>query len=200
MIDRSKFEAPTWNQVYRLLIKQSKRICLDGFKPDVIVGISRGGWLPARVLSDLLETSNLANVKAECYMGIGESSKLARLTQRISADVEGKRVLVVDEIFDSGRSLQLVVAHVLKQGAQQVKTATLYCKPNSAFQPDFCEKQTASWVVFPWETKETVRLIYESRKTDPARSEEDFAALEAAGVPKRLIARFLMEFSGAHTC
>jgi len=200
MTDKITFEAPSWRQIYSMLIRQSQRICGCGFKPDVIVGISRGGWVPARVLSDLLENANLANVRVECYVGIGESYNQARLAQGVSADVEGKHVLAVDEITDSGRSLQLAVAHLLGQGARQVKTASLFCKPNSAFEPDFCEKQTMSWVVFPWEIKETVRLIHESRKIDPARAEEEFVALAAVGVPKQLITRFLREFSEANTC
>ena len=200
MSGKLKYEAPNWNQIYSLLLKQSKAICRSGFKPDVVVGISRGGWVPARVLSDLLENSNLANIKTECYTGIGESHNQPKLTQCVSANVVGKKVLVVDEVADSGRSIQLVVAHVLEQGAKKVKTATLFRKPQSAYTPDFCEKQTKCWVVFPWEIKETVREIYESHKTRPEQTDADFVALQASGVPKRLITLFLNEFSEAKTC
>ena len=117
MTSKNLYEAPSWNQIYRLLLKQGTKICRSGFKPDVIVGISRGGWIPARVLSDLLENAKLANVKAEFYTGIAESRKDPTVTQCISADVSGKRVLIVDEVADSGRSLQLVVAHVIEKGA-----------------------------------------------------------------------------------
>jgi hypoxanthine phosphoribosyltransferase len=195
-----KYEAPTWSQIYTLLLNLSREICGSGFKLDIIVGVSRGGWLPARVLSDLLENSNLANVKTECYIGIAESRDQPKLTQCVSVDVAGKKVLVVDEIADSGKSLQLVVAHLLAQGAAVVKTATLCSKPKSAFIPDFCPKQTDCWVIFPWEIKETVHAIYESHKTTPEQAEKEFAALQEAGVSKRLITRFLSEFSEAKTC
>ena len=195
-----KFEAPTWTQIYNLLLNQSRKICSSSFKPEVIVGISRGGWLPARILSDLLENPNLANVKVECYTGIAEPRSQPVLTQCVSINVSGKKVLVVDEVIDSGKSLQLATAHIIEQGAIEVKTATLYHKLRVAFKPDFCEKQTSCWVVFPWEIKETVRAIYESHKTNPAQTEEDFASLTAAGVPKQLITRFLNEFSEAKKC
>lgn len=200
MTSKNLYEAPSWNQIYRLLLKQGTKICRSGFKPDVIVGISRGGWIPARVLSDLLENAKLANVKAEFYTGIAESRKDPTVTQCISADVSGKRVLIVDEVADSGRSLQLVVAHVIEKGASEVKTATLYCKPCSVFQPDFCEKQTGGWIILPWEIKETVHSIYESHKTSPEQAEREFMALQTAGVPKRLITRFLNGFSETKKC
>ena len=196
----ARYEAPTWNQIYNMLLKQSEKICRSGFKPDVIVGVSRGGWLPARVLSDLLENTNLANVKAESYTGIGEAKGHPDLTQCLSADVAGKAVLVVDEVADSGRSLKLITNHVYTQGAREVKTATLYYKRCCAFKPHFYEAETDCWVVFPWEIKETLREILEVHKTDAAQTEKEIKKIAAAGVPKRLITRFLREFSEAKIC
>ena len=62
-----EFEVPTWNQIYSMLLKLAGKIRRDKFEPDVIVGVSRGGWPPARVLSDLMCNPNLANVRAEFY-------------------------------------------------------------------------------------------------------------------------------------
>lgn len=189
------YEAPTWTQLYTLLLEQAERICRCGFKPDVIVGVSRGGWLPARVLSDLLENPILANVRAENYVGIGKARREPALTQGVSVDVAGKRVLVVDEVADSGGSLKLVKAHILAQGALEVKTAALYYKPQSVFKPDFYEKETECWVVFPWELKETVRKLFETHKHAATGFKKETAKLAGVGVPKRLIERFVKEFS-----
>jgi len=178
-----------------MMLKQAEKISKSGFKPDVIVGVSRGGWIPARILSDLLENSNLANVKVECYEGFNEVGKKATLTQRLSADVSGKRVLVVDEVADSGRSLKLVTQHIQEQGASQIKTAALYYKRDSAFTPDYYEEETYCWVVFPWEIKETVRSIYTKHKNRPARLEDGIAKLKTAGIPNWLTNRFVKELS-----
>jgi hypoxanthine phosphoribosyltransferase len=194
------FEAPTWNHIYRLLLQQSRAICRSGFQPDLLVGVSRGGWVSARILSDLLENANLVNVKVECYLGIGEALVAPRLTQCLSADVAGKRVLIVDEVADSGKSLQLVVGHVREKGAQQIKTAVLYLKPCCSFKPDFWAATTACWLVFPWEIKETLRKIMQAHKTDASQAEAELAELVRAGVSKSLIARFLREFSEAKSC
>ncbi len=195
-----EYDALTWSRIHSMLFKQAKQICSSGFKPEIIVGVSRGGWVPTRILSDLLENPNLASVKAESYFEIGKARSKPTLTQGLSADVAGKRVLVVDEVADTGNSLKLVKVHVLEKGAAEVKVATLYCKPCSACKPDFYEKETDCWIVFPWETKETVRKIFETHKTDAVALQKETAKLSAAGVPKRLIKRFIKEFSEAKTC
>jgi hypothetical protein len=196
----AEYEAPTWNQIFNMLLKQAGRICSSNFKPDIIVGVSRGGWSPARILSDLLENPNLANVKAESYIGISEARNKPTLTQGVSVDVAGKKVLIVDEVADTGGSLKLVREHVLEEGASEVKVATLYYKPYSAFKPDYYEKETDRWIVFPWETKETLRKIFETHHTNATRLRKETAKLASAGVPKRLITRFLKEFNEAKTC
>ena len=63
-----EFEIPTWEKIYELLLNLAQKIRKAKFKPEIIVGISRGGWPPARIMSDLLELPEMANVKAEFYL------------------------------------------------------------------------------------------------------------------------------------
>ncbi len=72
--------------------------------------------MPARILSDLLDNPNLASVKAENYVGVARVKVEPKLTQPLSVDVSGKRVLVIDDVADSGKSLQLVVSHMFERG------------------------------------------------------------------------------------
>ena len=74
--------------------------------------------------------------------------------------------------------------------------ATLYRKPWSMVKPDYCEKQTELWVVFPWDLKETVRRTFDNRGKKPIV--ELASDLYEAGLPKRLPARFLMEMVRTH--
>ena len=187
-------------QIYDMLLSQAEKISKSCFKPDIIIGIARGGWLPARVLTDLLEIPNLANVSAEYYVGVAETKNEPVLTQGISAVVTDKKVLIADDVADSGRSLKLVKEHVLQQGAKEVKTATLYYKPWSMVKPDYYERETKLWIVFPWEMKETIRKIVEKRKEKSASVEEETAKLVKAGLPKRLTERFLKEMFEERNC
>ncbi|MFQ6068657.1 MAG: phosphoribosyltransferase, partial [Candidatus Bathyarchaeia archaeon] len=149
-----KFEIPTWEQIYAMLLSLAQKIRNDKFCPDIIVGVSRGGWTPARVLSDLLENPEIANVKAEFYLGVAETKEEPVITQAVSVNVKGMKVLVVDDVSDTGKSLSLVKTHLLEQGAKDLKIATLYYKPWSVTIPDYYEKTTRDWIIFPWERKE----------------------------------------------
>ncbi|MGC8997848.1 MAG: phosphoribosyltransferase [Candidatus Bathyarchaeia archaeon] len=188
-----EFEVPTWNQIYKMLMQIAGKIRKDNFKPDVIVGVSRGGWPPARVLSDLLENPNLANVKVEFYVGVAETKGEPTLTQPVSVNVAGKRVLVVDEVADTGKSLQLIKQHLQKEGAAEVKIATIYLKPWSIIKPDYYAKETSRWIVFPWEIKETIRKIAKKCREQGKPIERNMEKLVRAGLSRRLVNRFLKE-------
>jgi hypoxanthine phosphoribosyltransferase len=193
------FEVPTWNTIYAMLLSQAKKICQSGFKPDFIVGVTRGGWIPARILSDLLEIPNLATVRVEFYLGVAETLNKPALTQSVSAVVLGKKTLVVDDVADTGRSLQLVKEHLLQQGAAEVQIATLYCKPFSVAKPDYYEKKTRRWVVFPWDMKETARKIFEKHQDKSAINLET-EKLVKAGLPRPLVKAFLKEVLEERDC
>ncbi|MGA3191449.1 MAG: phosphoribosyltransferase [Candidatus Bathyarchaeia archaeon] len=195
-----KFEAPSWNQIYDMLLDLADTIRKDGFKPDMIVGVSRGGWPPARVLSDLLSNPNLANVRVEFYLGVGETKSEPALTQPISVAVAGKRVLIVDEVADTGKTLKLVKEHIIEQGAVEARTATVYCKPWSTVKPDYHSKETSDWIIFPWEVKETIRKITKECNENGKPVEEETEKLRKAGVPDPLIKRFLKEILEEERC
>ncbi len=196
---RAKFEVPTWKKIYDMLLSQAEKIRQSGFKPDVIVGITKGGWIPARVLSDLLEIPDLVTVRVEFYLGVAETRNKPVLTQGVSAVVTGKKALIVDDVADTGKSLHLAREHVLQQGAPEVRIATVYSKPWSIIKPDYYEIETSCWVVFPWETKETVRKIVE-KHGDKNAIDMETAKLEKAGLPKQLTERFLKEVFEERDC
>jgi hypoxanthine phosphoribosyltransferase len=98
----------------------------------------------------------------------------------------------VDDISDSGESLQLAKNHLEKQGAKEIKIATLYAKASTKTKPDYCEKQTSNWVVFPWDTKETIRKIIENQAGKCVTGKE-MEKLVKAGLPKQLAEKFLKE-------
>lgn len=188
-----EFDVPSWDKIYEMLLNLASRIRGANFGPDVIVGISRGGWPPARIMSDLFENPELANVRAEFYLGVAETKSQPMITQPISVSVAGKKVLVVDDVTDTGKSLHLVRSHLEKHGSTEVKIATIYYKPWSILVPDWYEKETSSWVIFPWERKETVRSVIEKYKTRGKSIEEAKEKLVQSGLDRKLVERFIQE-------
>ena len=165
MLPSQKYLAPTWDRVYDLLLDIALKIRASGFKPDYIVGVSRGGWAPGRVLSDLLENAHTVNIKIEFYVGIGKTTRKPVVTQPLAEDISKKKVLVVDDVADTGESLKVALAHVVEKGAAGVKTATIYYKPHSVFKPDFFADSTSDWIIFPWERLEATELLIQEART-----------------------------------
>jgi hypothetical protein len=191
-----EFEIPSWEEIYELLLELADQIREDGFETDVVVGVSRGGWPPARVMSDLLEKPQLVNVATEFYLGVAETKGEPVITQPVSASVKGKKVLVVDDIADTGKSLKLIQTHLKERGATEIRVAAIYHKPWSIVVPDYYQKDTTSWVIFPWERKETIRKILEKYECEGKPVKEAAKKLVRSGLDRNLVKRFMREISG----
>jgi uncharacterized protein len=172
-----------------MLLTLAKKIKKSGYKPDIIVGVSRGGWPPARIMSDLLENSHVANMRVEFYKDIGVRSKKPRITQPVTADVTGKKVLVVDDVADTGHSLKAVANHLRRMKTGDVKVCTIYMKPQSIFRPDFYVRSTRKWIIFPWERLEAVRLISRKNKATVATVSAIAKQLKGSGISGDLVKR-----------
>ena len=174
-----------------MLVGLAGRIRKSGYAPDVIVGVSRGGWPPARIMSDLLENQNLANMKVVFYKDIGVRNQAPVITQPVTSEVAGKRVLVVDDVSDSGLSLRTVYRHLKRKKARDVKVCTIYLKPRSVFTPDFYSRKTSRWVIFPWERLETLRLLTQRLGKDTRGHPKLLGELRSSGIAPSLIKRLM---------
>jgi hypoxanthine phosphoribosyltransferase len=186
------YEVPTWSQIYDYLLLLAQKVQSAAFMPDVVVGVCRGGLIPARILVDLLEARQLATIQVEFYIGLGETKEQPSLKQALALPVVGKRVLLVDDIADSGKTLQYATGYLRDQGATEIKTLTIYYKACSIVKPDFYEKETDCWVVFPWEAKETLRKIV-CRQAGKRQQSHEVAKLVKAGLPMHLTERLLRD-------
>jgi hypoxanthine phosphoribosyltransferase len=149
----------TWDEVDRLCRSLARKIKRGGFSPDLVVGISRGGFPVARILCDELGIRKLASLQIEYYSSPGKTRKEPVLLYPLNADVKGKKVLIVDDVADRGESLKLAKKHVGEKGAKEIKIATIHYKPWSVTIPDFYVKKVKSWIVYPWERKETAEIL-----------------------------------------
>lgn len=139
-----------------LTLRLSERIVSSGFTPDIIVGIARGGWIPARILSDVLYANTLENIRIEYYTDVGVRGKEPKITQPLSGSLEGKKILIVDEVADTGDSLFHAIEYAKSLGVEELRSAVLHLKPTSRVTPDYFMVKTSSWTVYPWENRESI--------------------------------------------
>ena len=169
MQQESKYLVFSWQDVYNLTLRLSEKIVDSGFNPTVIVGIARGGWIPARILSDVLYANTMWNVRIEYYTDLGRKGREPKITQPLIVPLAGQRVLVVDEVADTGESLRYAVEHVKKQQVSDVKSAVLHLKRSSSIIPDYYMQMVEAWTIYPWEHRESIiALVKKFRTEDPS--------------------------------
>lgn len=189
-----EYEMTTWEGLYQAMLELAQKIVESSYKPDVIVGIARGGWMVARIMSDLLNNSNVGNIKIEYYVDVGVRSEKPIVTQPVSVDVRGKRVLLVDDVADTGESLKVAVDHLKERGASEVRVATIHYKPWSVFEPDYWVRKTEAWVIYRWELAEFARSLLEKMRKEGKSIEDVKKELVKIGFEPE-IADEIMEFA-----
>ncbi|WP_050799385.1 phosphoribosyltransferase [endosymbiont of Tevnia jerichonana] len=135
-IERGKpCELITWHQSYGLCRLFAERLRASGFRPDIIVAIGHGGWVIGRILADFLNLMDLTSFKIEHYHGPHKQAR-AKVKYPLSTHVSGRRVLLVDDVSDSGDTFEIALEHLRTRGAPAiVRTAVIHHKIQSLFMP-----------------------------------------------------------------
>ena len=128
----------------------------------------------------------------EFYKYTKKKRNKPKITQPISTPIEGKIILLVDDVADSGKSLHLVYEHLLKK-AREIRTLTIFYKPWSCLQPDYYIQETRAWIVFPWEFHETVKWIVNKNIGEGGTLEKVKNDLTEMGFDPSIIERFVRE-------
>jgi len=141
-----------WEYIYGLCRNVSNAVKRADFEPDVVVALARGGWFAGRCICDFLGLNDLTSLKMEHYVGAAEKRRAPRSATRCQGSVEGKDVLIIDDIADTGGSIRRAEEYVDDRDAGEVRTATLQLLGTSEFQPDFVGERLEqwTWVVYPW--------------------------------------------------
>ncbi|WP_277540302.1 phosphoribosyltransferase [Haloarcula laminariae] len=142
-----------WEYIYDLCRDVADEVKAAEFEPDVVVALARGGWFAGRCLCDFLGLDDLASLKIEHYVGTAQQSDEPEVRYPLAdGAVEGKDVLVVDDIADTGQSLQTAAGCVADRNPASVRTATLQLLDTSDHEPDFVGERLDewTWVVYPW--------------------------------------------------
>ncbi len=172
--------------------KLADSIMSSGFKPDTIVAILRGGVVIARLLSDFLDVRDIRSIRVVHYEAL-DIREGAEVVEPLPTRLDGKKVLLVDDVADTGDSLIVAKKHLEERGAAEVRVATMHYKPWSKIKPDYYSEETDAWVIYFWEYAETVRYFF-MKYRDKGR-EYIYEILKQAGVPDDIV-RWVVENEG----
>jgi uncharacterized protein len=154
MADLPRCRRATWADIDRWADTVADRIRAADAVPETIVGLTRGGWVPGRLLCDRLGVHRLVSLRAQHWGVTATRTGAAALTEGLSGPVRGRTVLVVDDITDTGDSLALAVDHVRARRPRRVESATLLHITGARHVPTYYGEEVArskwAWVVFPW--------------------------------------------------
>ena len=146
----------TWSDIEKYCNDIATKIRISQFHPDVIIALGRGGMIPARLLSDILGVSTVYLFGIKLYTGVGVRGDKVSV-EPFSHIIEKKKILLLDDILDSGITIEKTLEVLKKKRPEAIKVATLLCKKNRNNKPSYfaSDAEEDTWIVFPWERIET---------------------------------------------
>ena len=140
-----------WGQMGDATKELAQSIFDDGFRPDVVFAIARGGLIVAASLAYALGVKNTYTMNVEFYTGVDERLPVPMILPPAPdlALLENAKVLIADDVADTGATLALV-KEFCGERVGEVRTATLYEKSHSTVKCEYVWRRTDDWIVFPW--------------------------------------------------
>jgi len=150
------FVCPTWDAIESYCESAFLFMRYEGYKPDCVIALLRGGVVPARLFSDYFHVNlDFSVLDVKLYNGIGTTNDEVHVSE-FYGNIKGKNILIVDDIWDSGRTMRAVLKYFSTYETSNIKTCTVYLKENAEGKPDYYSEiaKEDEWVVFPWEKYE----------------------------------------------
>lgn len=150
-------EVMSWDDLGAGARQLGLAIADDGYRPDMVLAIARGGLLVAGALAYALGVKNTFTMNVEFYTGVDERLEMPMLLPPVPdlVDFAETRVLIADDVADTGATLALVKDFCAGKVAE-VRCAVLYEKPRSTVRCEYVWRRTDRWIVFPWSADEPV--------------------------------------------
>ncbi len=144
-------ETLTWERFGTASRELARAVHADGFRPDLVLAIARGGLFVAGALGYALDVKNLHVMNVEYYTGVDERLDMPVVLPPVPepVDLTGTRVLVADDVADTGATLALV-KEFCRLHVAEVRCAVIYEKPRSVVECEYVWRRTDRWIDFPW--------------------------------------------------
>ncbi len=182
---------PSWDEYHSLARSLAKKILSDKLHIDEIVAISRGGLTLGHLLTDLLRVP-ISTFTIQSYTDIQKQGEV-RITKPLATPLDGKRVLLVDDVADRGTTMVRAIEYLKMFTPKKIYTLTLYYKPHSIYKPNYFAQTTSAWISFPYEPTEMVMNIFNSMRKEGKSDKEIIKFLENLHFTKEQIS-FVKKF------
>jgi hypoxanthine phosphoribosyltransferase len=151
MVEPIKCQFVNYEDIYNYSRKLAFKVTESGYKPDILLAIARSGFVPGRLMSDFMGNSNLYALKVEHWLDTtAEHQEDAVIPVQSPLPVKGKRVLVIDDIVDTGRSAIQTLKYVKALGAKEARLAVMLYLTVSEIEPDYYTVKESDWIWFIW--------------------------------------------------
>jgi len=150
-------EILTWELFGTATRELAQAVADSGFAPDIVLAVARGGLTVAGALSYALGVKNCGAINVEFYTGVDERLDVPVVLPPTLdvVDIQGLRVLVADDVADTGETLRLV-RDVISEHVAEARTAVLYQKSRSTIDAEYVWRHTDKWIAFPWSAQAPV--------------------------------------------
>jgi hypoxanthine phosphoribosyltransferase len=164
---RREHEVLTWEGFGAAARELAQHVREDGFDPTIVLAVARGGLPVGGAVAYALGIKNCCVINVEYYTDIDERLEVPVILPPALnlVDLTAARVLVVDDVADTGETLKLVADQVATYVAE-VRTAVLYEKPRSIVRCDYVWGRTSRWIDFPWSVNDAASAV-PSREIEP---------------------------------
>lgn len=174
MAEQMRCELVSWSEVEGLCRRLAGMVSSSGYQPDVVVAISRGGYVPARLICDYLDIMALTSIRTEHYLAGSVKQARVKIRDPLCADIQGLRVLLVDDVNDSGDTLEVARDYLQGFHPREIRTAVMHRKTVTHYSEDYYAKRIIKWrwLIYPWAVKEDLTGLLERIKPAPASIEQ----------------------------
>src|SRR6195952_1660393 len=150
-------EVMTWEHLGEASRFLAEAVVASGWQPDIVLSIARGGLLPGGAVSYALGVKNACAMNVEFYTDVDQRLEVPMVLPPAPEliDLGDSRMLIVDDVADTGRTLEVVQDFCAGKVAE-VRTAVLYEKPQSIVKCDYVWRRTDRWIDFPWSSQPPV--------------------------------------------
>lgn len=149
----------SWEASGKHILDLSKKILKSGKRYDRIIALAKGGLTWSRLLSDYIAVEELSSVQISFYTGIATTKKAPIIIQSLPISIKGEKVLIFDDIADSGETLEVAKQYASMHGAKEIDTATIAVKSWTKVLPDYYAFSSGEWIIWPYEVRETIKLL-----------------------------------------